>query len=90
MKTFTQFYSDLMEVYDPEIQQRSQIKKTGEGGRIGADRRKSAPERRRMRAVGGGKMEPAKAYKDRKDIGTQKPRSTKEQQPEKPQQLEQI
>ena len=28
-------------------------------------------------------MVPAKSYKDRKDIGTQKPRSTKEQQPQK-------
>ena len=32
----------------------SQIKKTGEGGRIGAERKKSTPERRRMKAVGGG------------------------------------
>ena len=30
MKSFQQFMS---EVYDPEIQGRSQIKKTGEGGR---------------------------------------------------------
>lgn len=70
------------EVYDPEVQGRSQIRKTGEGGRVGRDRRKSEPERRRMKAVGGGKMEPVK-YKDRKDIGSQKQRSTKEQQPTK-------
>ena len=60
----------------------SQIKKTGEGGRIGAERKKSTPERRRMKAVGGGKMEPVE-YKDRKDIGQQRKRSKTEQQPEK-------
>ena len=70
------------EVYDPEVQGRSQIRKTGEGGRVGRDRRKSEPERRRMKAVGGGKMEPV-GYKDRKDIGSQKQRSTREQQPTK-------
>jgi hypothetical protein len=69
------------EVYDPEVQGRSQIRKTGEGGRVGRDRKKSKPELRRMKAVGGGKMEPV-SYKDRKDIGSQKQRSTKEQQPE--------
>ena len=34
-----------------------------------------------MKAAGGGKMVPAKTYKDRKDIGSQKQRSEKEQQP---------
>ena len=70
------------EVYDPEIQSRSQIRKTGEGGRVGRDRRKSEPERRRMKATGGGKSEPV-SYKDRKDIGSQKQASTRQQQPEK-------
>ena len=46
MKTFKQF---MTEVYDPEVQGRSQIRKTGEGGRVGADRRKSEPEKRRMK-----------------------------------------
>ena len=78
MKTFVQF---INEAYDPEIQGRSQIRKTGEGGRVGADRRKSAPEKRRMKAAGGGKMVPAKDYKPRKDIGTQRQRSEREQQP---------
>ena len=70
------------EVYDPEVQGRSQIRKTGEGGRVGRDRRKSEPERRRMKAVGGGKMEPV-SYKDRKDIGSQKQTSSRVQQPTK-------
>ena len=77
MKTWTQF---IAEVYDPEVQGRSQIRKSGEGGRIGADRKKSEPEKRRM-AAGGGKMVPAKDYKPRKDIGSQRQRSEREQQP---------
>ena len=80
MKTFAQF---VTEVYDKDVMDRSQIRKTGEGGRIGADRRKSEPERSRMKAVGGGKMAPVGAYKDRKDIGTQRQVSTRQQQPEK-------
>ena len=79
MKTFSQF---ITEVYDKDVMGSSQIKKTGEGGRIGAERKKSTPERRRMKAVGGGKMEPVE-YKDRKDIGQQKQASTRQQQPEK-------
>ena len=70
------------EAYDAEVMSRSQIRKTGEGGRIGAERKKSEPERRRMKAVGGGKMEPAASYKPRKDIGTQRQASTRTQQPE--------
>ena len=78
MKTFSQF---ILEAYDPEVQGRSQIRKQGEGGRIGAERKKTEPEKRRTKAIGGGKTAPAKDYKPRKDIGTQKPRSTREQQP---------
>ena len=80
MKTWTQF---IAEVYDPEVQGRSQIRKSGEGGRVGANRKKSAPEKRRMKAAGGGKMVPAKDYKPRKDIGSQRQRSEREQQPTK-------
>jgi hypothetical protein len=63
MKTFAQFCT---EAYDADFMSGAQIRKTGEGGRIGAKRKKSEPERRRMKAVGGGKMEPVK-YKERKD-----------------------
>jgi len=80
MKSFSQF---IAEVYDKDVMGSSQIKKSGEGGRIGADRRKSEPEKRRMVAVGGGKMVPAKSYKDRKDIGTQRQVSTRQEQPTK-------
>ena len=79
MKTLSQF---LAEAYDKDVMGSSQIRRQGEGGRIGAERKKSTPERRRVKAVGGGKTEPVQ-YKDRKDIGTQRPRSAREQQPEK-------
>jgi hypothetical protein len=79
MKTFDQFY---VEAYDASVMQSSQIRRTGEGGRIGAERKKTEPEKRRMKAVGGGKMEPAKTYKPRKDIGQQRQASTRVQQPE--------
>ena len=78
MKTFRTF---MTEVYDKDVMGRSQIRKTGDGGRIGADRKKTAPEMRRMKAVGGGKMEPIKPYKSRKDVGQQRQASTREQQP---------
>ena len=52
-------------------------------GRIGANTKKSPAEKRRVKAVGGGKTAPAKNYKDRKDIGTNKPISTVRQQPTK-------
>ena len=68
------------EAYDAEVMGRSQIRRTGEGGRIGAERKKTTPERRRMKAVGGGKQEPVE-YKDRADIGTQKQRSEREEAP---------
>ena len=78
MKTFKQF---IFEAYDPEIQGRSQIRKQGQGGRVGVERKKTEPEKRRVKATGGGQTEPAKTYKARKDIGSQKPRSTREQHP---------
>ena len=80
MKTFAQF---VTEAYDKDVMGSSQIRKTGQRGEIGRDRRKSEPEKRRMKAVGGGKMVPAKSYKDRKDIGQQRQASTRVQQPEK-------
>ena len=80
MKSFHQF---IAEVYDKDVMGRSQITKQGEGGRVGAKRKKTEPEKKRVKAMGGGKTAPAKTYKDRKDIGTQKPRSQREQQPTK-------
>ena len=76
MKTFQQF---ITEVYDKDVS--TATRKPGEGGRVRTARKKTDPEKRRMRAAGGGKTEPAKDYKPRKDIGTQRPRSEREQQP---------
>ena len=78
MKTFQQF---LTEVYDKELS--TATRQPGEGGRVRASRKKTDSEIRRVKAVGGGKTAPVQSYKDRKDIGTQKPRSQREQQPEK-------
>ena len=80
MKTLSQF---LTEAYDKDVMDRSQIRRQGEGGRVGAMRKKTEPEKRRMKALGGGKMVPAKDYKPRKDIGTQRKTSDKVQQPTK-------
>ena len=78
MKTFREF---ITEVYDPDVVGKAQIRKQGEGGRVGRMRKQSEPEKRRRKAVGGGKMVPAKTYKDRKDIGTQRKTSDRQQQP---------
>ena len=80
MKTFREF---ILEAYDPDVHTRSSISNRGQGGRVGTDRKKTEPEKRRMKAAGGGTTAPAKSYKDRKDIGTNKPKSRTQQQPEK-------
>ena len=68
MKTFSQFCEGL---YDTDKPSDTPLKV----GRIGADRRKSDAERKRYtKSVG---------YKDRKDVGTNKPTSKTVQQPEK-------
>ena len=83
--SFTKFM-ELCEVYDKDVVGRSQITTSGEGGRIQRTRKKTEPEIRRTKAVGGGKTEPVKSYKDRKDIGQtnkQRSKSGREQQPTK-------
>ena len=85
MKTFKDFITEAN--YDPEIQGRSQIKQTGEGGRK-EPKRDTASRRRpgvkpRVKAVGGGKTAPVGEYKTRSDVGTTKARSEREQQPTK-------
>ena len=80
MKTFQQF---ITEAYDKDVMGRSQIRRTGEGGRIYPDR-KSGAQTRRTKAVGGGKTEPAKEYKKRKDAGVPNPKRSpagRQQQP---------
>jgi len=78
MKTFAKF---IEEAYDAAFMSGAQVIRTGEGGRIGAERRKTAPERTRTKRGPGGTTLPAKPYKPRKDIGTPKPASTRVQEP---------
>ena len=80
MKTFNQF---ITEAYDKEMAGQAS-RAPGEGGRIRASRKKRDLDKIRTKAVGGGKTAPVKDYKPRKDIGTNKPRSRTQQQPEKP------
>ena len=76
MRTFQQFMS-LCEASDADAASQLgwgggvSITKTGAGGRIGKERKKTAPEIRRTKAVGGGKTEPVQ-YKTRKDVGQQR------------------
>ena len=84
MKTFQQFIGES----DDRLRDKEGLGHgtglTHKGGeKIGAERKKTAPEKRRVKAIGGGKTAPAKDYKDRKDIGTNKQRSKVEQQPQK-------
>ena len=89
MKSFQQF---ITEAYDKEMAGQAS-RAPGEGGRIRASRKKDRADmpsplskgkaKPRMKAVGGGKSVPAKSYKPRKDIGTNKPKSRTQQQPTK-------
>jgi hypothetical protein len=79
MKTFAQFCT---EAYDADFMSGAQVRKQGEGGRVGGMRKKSESEIRRSRAIGGGKTEPIAPYKPRKDIGSQRQASTRVQEPE--------
>ena len=79
MKSFQQF---ITEAYDKEMAGQAS-RAPGEGGRIRASRKKRDLDKTRTKAIGGGKTAPVKDYKPRKDIGTNKPRSRTQQQPEK-------
>ena len=79
MKSFNQFLIICEAIYDRDKKSDVDL----EVGKIGKDRKKSAPERRRTTTVGGGKTTPSKEYKARKDIGKQRQASTRVQQPEK-------
>ena len=63
MKTFREF---ITEVYDPDVVGKSQIRKQGEGGRVGRMRKQTEPEKKRMKAVGGGKMVQPKLIRQEK------------------------
>ena len=79
--TFSQFME--AKALDPSLAGAASIRQTGDGGRKYSNKKKSEGEKVRMKAAGGGKMVPAKTYKDRSDIGATKARSDIEQQPTK-------
>ena len=89
MKSFRQFFTEATvrgEQGHQALDDYRMSKRTDtplEVGRVGAKRKKTSAEKKRVKAVGGGKTAPAKDYKPRKDIGTNKPRSQREQQPTK-------
>ena len=87
MKTFSNFcaeaYSCEAKAYDAAFMSGAQVIRTGEGGRIGAERTKTAPERTKTKIGPKGTTLPAKPYKPRKDIGVPKPASTRVQEPTK-------
>ena len=84
MKKFSQFVTEAKEIHDQEGLGSGTGTTHRGGSKIGAERKLTAPERRRTKAVGGGKTAPAKEYKQRKDAGEQRPKGTssgREQQP---------
>ena len=85
MKSFQQFIKESKERYDSEGTPIGGGGSSHRGGyKIGADRKKSASEKKRVKAIGGGKTAPAKDYKQRKDAGEQRPKgraSERQQQP---------
>ena len=86
MKSFTQFITEAREIHDVEGLGSGTGTTHRGGDKIGSERKLTAPERKRTKAVGGGKTAPAKEYKRRKDAGEQRPtgRATeREQQPTK-------
>jgi len=78
MKSFKQFITEAS--MPDELAGGASVRQSGEGGRVYRKRKKSETETRRVKAIGGGKTAPV-TYKDRKDIGSQKKRSEREQQP---------
>ena len=78
MKSFKQFMTEAS--MPDELAGGASVRQSGEGGRVYRKRKKSEAETRRVKAIGGGKTAPV-TYKDRKDIGSQKKRETREQQP---------
>ena len=78
MKTFHQFITEA-ELHDREgLGHGTGLTHRG-GEKIGRERKKTDPEKKRTKWVDGKKV--ATSYKPRKDIGTQRPQSTRVQQP---------
>ena len=85
MKTFQSFITEAEDRYDREGTAIGGGGLSHRGGtKIGSDRKKERGDmpsphskgqaKPRVKAIGGGKTEPAKPYKQRKDVGTQRPK----------------
>ena len=86
MKSFQQFIAEADDLADKEGGGHGTGTTHRGGDKIGADRKKSASEKKRVKAIGGGKTAPAKDYKKRSDVGKQRPKGTataRQQQPTK-------
>ena len=95
MKSFQQFITEADELKDKEGLGHGTGRSHRGGEKIGADRKKqekSLPSphskgdkpKARVKAIGGGKTAPAKDFKQRKDVGSQRPKgrtSERQQQP---------
>ena len=93
MKSFQQFVNEAKEIHDREgLGGGTGMTHRTQTGKIGSERKKSElttqlkqhkGQKKRVKAVGGGKTVEVGGYKKRKDAGKQRPRSSREQQPEK-------
>ena len=93
MKSFQQFVSEAKEVHDREgLGGGTGMTHRTQTGKIGSERKKSElttqlkqhkGQKKRVKAVGGGKTVETGGYKKRKDAGKQRPKSSREQQPTK-------
>ena len=91
MKSFQQFVSEAKEVHDREgLGGGTGMTHRTQTGKIGSERKKSElttqlkqhkGQKKRVKAVGGGKTVETGGYKKRKDAGKQRPKSSREQQP---------
>ena len=91
MKSFQQFVSEAKEIHDREgLGGGTGMTHRTQTGKIGSERKKSElttqlkqhkGQKKRVKSVGGGKTVETGGYKQRKDVGKQKPKSSREQQP---------
>ena len=85
MKTFRQFIAEASND-DPDkegLGHGTGLSHRG-GDKIGRERKKSGPEKKRTKAIGGGKTAPAKSYKQRSDVGKQRPKGRSSERLEQP------
>ena len=81
MKTFSKFCA---EAYDAAFMSGAQVIRTGEGGDIAPERKKTSDELKRTKRGEGGTTLPANSYKKRSDAGIPRPASTRVQEPTQP------